>query len=144
MRTILLTVIAWLMLAGSSLAQAEIVVVVNPDSGVTRMSHDDVVNIYMGRYQGLPSGIMAFPVDMEPLKAEFYRRLVDRTLSEVNSYWARLVFSGRASPPRQVPDVATTLEVVSSNRGAIGYLRRDDVDRRRVRVVYELDRGNAN
>jgi hypothetical protein len=138
MRKIILTLIAWALLAGSSAALAEIVVIVNPDSGVTRMSRDEVVNIYMGRYQGLPSGITAFPVDLEPLKAQFYRRLVDRTLPEVNSYWARLVFSGRASPPRQVPDAATVLEVVSSNRGALGYLPRDDVDEGRVRIVYEL------
>lgn len=139
MRNLLLTVAAWLVLT-AGVARAEIVVVVHPDSGVAEMSRDDVVNIYMGRYQGLPSGITAFPVDLEPLKAEFYRRLVDRTLPEINSYWARLVFSGRASPPRQVPDAAAVLEVVSSNKGALGYLPRDAVDEERVRIVYGLGR----
>lgn len=131
-----------LMLAGTGTgaASAEIAVVVNPDSGIERMSRDDVVNIYMGRYQGLPSGATAFPVDLQPLKPDFYRRLVGRTMPEINSYWARLVFSGRASPPRQLSDPLTVQEVVANNKGAIGYLPRAEVDEDRVRVVLELSR----
>lgn len=138
MRNLLIAATAWLLLALPVVIRAEIVVVVNPDSGVTEMSRDEVVNIYMGRYQGLPTGDTAFPVDLEPLREEFYRRLVNRTLSEVNSYWARLVFSGRASPPRRVDNPTAVLEVVANNRGAIGYLDTADVDPQRVRVVYEL------
>lgn len=142
MRYSIRIIILCLMLAsaGTGAASAEIAVVVNPDSGIERMSRDDVVNIYMGRYQGLPSGATAFPVDLQPLKPDFYRSLVDRTMSEINSYWARLVFSGRASPPRQVPDATTVLEVVANNKGAIGYLPSAEVDRSRVRVVLELSR----
>lgn len=136
MRYLISIICIWLSLTGA--ASAEIVVIVNPDSGITRMSRDDVVNIYMGRYQGLPSGNTAFPVDLQPLKADFYRFLVGRTMSEINSYWARLVFSGRASPPRQLPDTSTVLEVVANNKGAIGYLPSAEVDKRRVKVVLEL------
>lgn len=139
MRTFSLTIIAWLLLAVSSVARAEIVVVVNAESGVSELSRDQVVNIYMGRYSGLPSGITAFPVDLQPLKEDFYEKLVDQSLSELNSYWARLVFSGRASPPRQLPDAAAVLEVVSNNKGAVGYLDADDVKADEgVQVAFEL------
>lgn len=135
----LLFLLVALALLGGTAARAEIAVVVNPDSGVTEMTREQVVNIYMGRYQGLPSGITAFPVDLAPLRQDFYRELVDRTLAEINSYWARLVFSGRATPPRRLDDVAAVLEVVSNNRGAIGYLPSGEVDEARVTVVLELD-----
>lgn len=139
MRTSSLIIVAWLLLAMSGLARAEIVVVVNAESGVSELSRDQVVNIYMGRYSGLPSGITAFPVDLQPLKQDFYEGLVNQTLSELNSYWARLVFSGRASPPRQLPDAAAVLEVVSNNKGAIGYLDAADVkESDGVQVVFEL------
>lgn len=140
MRYLIRITILWLSLVGTTAASAGIAVIVNPDSGVTRMSRDDVVNIYMGRYQGLPSGATAFPVDLTPLKADFYRSLVDRTMPEINSYWARLVFSGRASPPRQLSDPSTVLEVVANNKGAIGYLPTSEVDENQVRIVLELGR----
>ncbi|WP_353253940.1 hypothetical protein [Salinisphaera sp. PC39] len=137
MRPLLLLLVA-VALSAVSAARAEIAVVVNPESGVTEMTRDQVVNIYMGRYQGLPSGITAFPVDLVPLRQDFYSRLVDRTLAEINSYWARLIFSGRATPPRRLDDATAVLEVVSNNRGAIGYLPSGAVDDSRVTVVLEL------
>src|SRR3546814_8553024 len=41
----------------------DLVVIVNPASGVTALQPGDVVNIFMGRYRKLPSGIVAFPID---------------------------------------------------------------------------------
>ena len=62
---------------------------------------------------------------------------MDKTLPEINSYWARLVFSGRASPPRQVQDDAEVIEIVSDNRGAIGYVDRSLVNEQ-VQIVFSF------
>lgn len=119
------------------IARAELVVIVNTESGVNSLDSSDLVNIFMGRYQKFPSGVTAFPVDLQGARDTFYKTLVDKTLPEVNSYWARLVFSGRASPPRQVLDAAEVVEIVRSNRGAIGYVDRELVGNY-VTVVYSL------
>lgn len=133
-RTLLLLVF---LLAGRG-AAAELVIVVHPDSGVDSMVQNDVVNVFMGRYQKLPSGITAFPVDLSPQRGAFYQQLVNKTLPEINSYWARLVFSGRASPPRQVQDDTEVIEIVSDNRGAIGYVDRSLVNDERVKIVFSF------
>lgn len=130
--------LACLLLLAAGGARAGIVVIVNPDSGIKHMTREDVVNVYMGRYQALPSGNAAFPLDLGPLRADFYTQLVDKSPPEINSYWARLVFSGRASPPRRLPNAAAVLEAVADNKGAIGYLKRENADSKRVRIVYEL------
>ena len=106
---------------------ADLAVIVNPDSGVERLERSEAVNIFMGRYKRLPSGLQALPVDLTPSKAAFYRALVDQELSQVNSYWARLVFSGRGSPPRQIGSAEAVLELVRGNRGAIGYVDEEDL-----------------
>lgn len=106
----------------------ELVLVVNPASGITSLQRTEVINLYMGRFRQLPSGTTALPIDLYDARPEFYRLLANKTLSEINSYWARLVFSGRASPPRQAQDAAEVLDIVSNNKGAIGYLRRKDLD----------------
>ncbi|CAK0742630.1 hypothetical protein CCP3SC15_1200008 [Gammaproteobacteria bacterium] len=76
-------------------------VIVNPESGVEMLSREEVINIFLGRYRKLPSGIMAQPIDQadQTGKALFYKLLVGKELSEINSYWARLIFSGKTKPP---------------------------------------------
>jgi len=123
-------------------AHAEtLVVIVNPTSGVERLSREEAVNIFMGRYRKLPSGILAFPIDIGSQSAErqqFYRLLVRKDLPEIDAYWARLVFSGQTSPPLQAPDGRTAVQLVASNRSAIAYVERALVDQR-VKVVIDFN-----
>ncbi len=115
-----------------------LVLVAHPESGIEHLSHSEVVNLYMGRLNRLPSGVSALPLDLVGARATFYRLLVDKRLAEINAYWARLVFSGRASPPRQVESVEELLTIVASNPGAIGYAPRSAVDGRVV-IIAEVD-----
>lgn len=122
------------------LARADLVLVANLQSGIDRLSKDDVVNIYLGRYRRLPSGITAEPIDMTDdsgLRARFYRELVNKSLAEINAYWARLVFSGRTRPPQIAESVEAALRQVVAQPGALVYLERSQADKR-VKVVFEF------
>ena len=71
-------------------AWAEPVVVVNVASAITRLSQDDVVNIFLGRYRRLPTGDTAIPIDQPEntaVRAEFYRKLVNKEPNEISAYW---------------------------------------------------------
>jgi ABC-type phosphate transport system substrate-binding protein len=117
-----------------------IVVIVNPNSGVDKLSKDEIIDIFLGRYRKLPSGRVALPIDVAeaaPERARFYQLLVKKTPTEMSSYWARLVFSGQTSPPFQVPDTKTALELVQSSPNAIAYVDRASVTAN-VKVVFEL------
>jgi hypothetical protein len=130
-----------LLAVASATAAGDLVVIVNPASGVERMSRDDAINIFMGRYRKLPSGLIAFPIDIGRQTAErkkFYSLLVSKDPAEIDAYWARLVFSGQTSPPLQVPDQKTAVQLVAGNRSAIAYVDRDQADSR-VKVVLELE-----
>lgn len=118
-------------------AKAELVVIMHPDSAPASLDRQAIVNIFMGRHFRLPGGGAVVPVDNQCCREEFYRGLVDRTLPEINSYWARLVFSGRGSPPQQIANSAEVLDLVSQNPGVIGYVDRTVLDTR-VAVVYTL------
>ena len=117
-----------------------LVVVVHPQSGVDKLSKDEIIDIFLGRYRKLPSGKVALPIDVAETSAErarFYELLVKKSPSEMSSYWARLVFSGQTSPPFQVPDAKTALELVQSSPNAIAYVDRSAVTAN-VKVVFEL------
>lgn len=125
---------------GTAYAATDLVIVANPASGIERLSREEVTALYMGRSKKLPSGITALPIDQaasNPAKAKFYGEIINKGLPEVNSYWARLIFSGQGSPPRQADNSTEVLEIVGSNRGAIGYLPKASVDKR-VRIVLDL------
>jgi len=129
------------LLAPSALqAEAGLVVIVNLDSGVTRLTRDQAANIFMGRQKRLPSGLVALPVEQRvppEVRLRFYQYLVHRSVNQVRAYWARLYFSGEAQPPRQTRNSEETLAVIAANRGAIGFVEKGQADRR-VRAVLEL------
>jgi hypothetical protein len=116
-----------------------IVVVVNQAAGIETLSRNDVINIFMGRFRQLPSGATAQPIDMpvSPVRAQFYRALVNKEPAEINAYWARLVFAGRTSPPIQAETAEDILKVLRANPGGIAYLERSRVTSRE-KIVFEL------
>lgn len=139
-RYLLAALLALLSALPAASAMADLVVVVNAESGVERLDRDEVINIFLGRYRVFPSGFAALPIDQPanlPLKARFYRKLVNKDLDEINAYWARLVFSGKTSPPRQAASPAEVMAWLAANRGAIGYIERSMVDAR-LRIVLEF------
>lgn len=116
-------------------------VIVNPGSGVTRLSREEARAIFMGRRKYLASGLVALPVEQvtpDREREDFYRLLVNLSVPQVRAYWARLYFAGLAQPPRQTESADETLGVVQANRGAIGFVDSRRVDAR-VRVVLVLD-----
>jgi ABC-type phosphate transport system substrate-binding protein len=126
----------------SQIVCAEPVVVVNAHSGVAQLSQDEVINIFLGRYRRFPGGAAATPIDQpegSPLRSEFYRRLVNKDLNEINAYWSRLIFSGKTSPPRQATNASAIIQLITSTPGGISYLERNQIDSR-VRIVLEFPR----
>ena len=134
-----------LLLAASAWAgAADWVVVANPKAGIARLTQDEVINIYLGRYRRLASGVTAEPIDQSAdstLKEQFYRQLVGKSQAEINAYWARLVFSGKTQPPRVVTGGDEVMQRVARHPGALAYIERSQVDAR-VTVVFEMRGGN--
>lgn len=111
--------------------------VVDAASGVDQLTQEQVINIYLGRHRKLPTGVAAVPVDQpatESLRAQFYRKLVDKDVAEINAYWARLHFSGKTTPPVQATSSAEVLKRVIGKPGGIAYIDRSQIDAR-LRIV---------
>lgn len=133
-------VVATILILLVTSTRAEIVVVIDARSGVESLTHDDVINIFLGRSRKLPTGESAVPIDQpldDTLRAEFYRALVNKNLSEINAYWARLYFSGKTKPPLQAKSAREVVAHVKEVAGGIAYIERAKVDER-VRVVLSL------
>lgn len=121
-------------------AGSPIVVIVNAKSGVTEMTQTEATNLFMGLQKRLASGLVALPVEPvgdEGIRSRFYQLLVNASLPQIRSYWARMYFSGQAQPPRQAKNAEEVIEVVLVNRGAVGFVELGKLDHR-VRGVLVL------
>ena len=121
------------------ISSADIYVVVAKNSDTETLKKKDVIAIYTGKTKALPNGNLAAPFDHKDtakIKAEFYKKLTNRSISQINSYWARLIFSGRHVPPTQLNNEAAVMSGVAQNPNAIGYVSNPDLDI--VKVVYTI------
>ncbi|MDB6090146.1 MAG: hypothetical protein JWN85_2930 [Gammaproteobacteria bacterium] len=135
----LLFVLAALLLAQAARAQT-LAVIVNPANSVHALSRREALDIFVGRYRTFPSGMAALPIDLgisSPERTQFYLVLAHKDLSDMTSYWARVTFSGRMTPPFQVADARLAVDLVATNLNAIAYVNSASVDKR-VRVVLEF------
>ena len=125
-------------LAPLATSAAGLVVIVNPDSGVEKLSREEIIQFYMGRTKKMPGGEAVAMIDVDASREAFYYALLGRDIAEINAYWARLKFSGQTQPPQLLSSDEAAVERVARQRNAIAYVDANKVDKR-VRVVLKLD-----
>jgi ABC-type phosphate transport system substrate-binding protein len=133
-----------LVLAGSGAGQlagaAELYVIVHASNTTQKLEKRDVVALFTGRLRNFPGGGAVQPYDhpaASKTRADFYRALTGMDLARINSYWARLLFTGQVQPPKALADDAAVLAMVRSNPQAIGYVATRP-NHNAVRVVFAL------
>jgi len=122
--------VAGLLLA-SQMASAQVAVIVNPKSSITSLTADQAAGIFMGKSNTLPNGATAAAADLpesNPAREQFYTKAAGKTAAQVKATWARLTFSGKATPPRELPSAAEVKKHVASHPDAIGYIEASAVD----------------
>ena len=113
---------------------AELVVIVNPANPATAMTATQASQFFLGK------SAMFQPVDLaesSPMRAEFYKKVADKDLSEVKSIWSKLVFTGKGTAPKEMHNNAEVKKAIAANPTGIGYIERSAVDST-VKVVTVL------
>ncbi len=122
-------------------AFAQVAVVVSPKSPVASMTADQVSGIFLGKSNTLPTGGTAAPTDLPDSAATrelFYTKVTGKSTAQVKAAWSRLVFSGKATPPKELGSAAEVKKFVAANPDAIGYIEKSAVDSS-VKVVFSAD-----
>ena len=113
-------------------AMADVVVVVNPKAAESSMTKDQVAQFFLGKSTAMS------PVDQPesaPIRAEFYKKVTDKEASQVKALWSKLVFTGKATMPKEAADSAAVKKMVAADPKAIGYIEKSAVDAS-VKVIY--------
>lgn len=112
----------------ASVTHADMVLVANPAIGLSSLSQAQVTRLFLGQTDALPNGGKAMPMNVsgDP-QDQFSRQVLNKSPEQVEKYWARMVFTGKARPPREIK-AGEVKSTVSSTPGAISYMERNQVD----------------
>jgi len=106
-------------------ASAEVVAVVGAKSPAAAMTKDQVAQVFLGKSTSMT------PVDQadgSAIRGEFYKKVADKDAAQAKALWSKLVFTGKAAPPKEVASGADVKKAVAADPKAIGYIDKAEVD----------------
>lgn len=124
MKHLIKTIAASSVLLSSAAAHAELVVIVNPKHGSASMTAEQVANVYLGKDTAFT------PADLpdSAQRSDFYSKVAGKDSAQVKAIWARLVFTGKTQPPKELGSSAEAVKFVASNEKGIAYVEKSSVD----------------
>lgn len=130
--------LAGLLTFSANLVQADLVVIVSARSPVAALDKAQVSGLFLGKSSTYPGGTQAVPIDQSEggaLRDEFHDKITGKSAAQLKSYWSKLVFSGKATPPKEVPNSVEVKKLIAANPNMIGYIEKTGVDAS-VKVVF--------
>lgn len=125
MTTLIKTVFAAVLACAALPSLAEVVAVVGAKSPAAPMTNDQVAQFFLGKSTSMT------PIDQpdgNAVRNEFYKKVTDKDASQAKALWSKLVFTGKASPPKEVAGSAEVKKAVAADPKAIGYIEKSAVD----------------
>jgi len=121
----LLTVVA------AANAHADVVVIVNQKNPLANLTAAQVSAIYLGNTTKFPDGgpvALADLPESAAARSDFYQKTVGRSAAQAKATWARITFTGQASPPKELKSNADVKAFVAGDLKAMGYIDASAVD----------------
>lgn len=106
-------------------AWAELVIIVNPQNPATRMFPSQAAQFFLG------GSVQFTPVEQaesSAIRAEFYKKVLEKSPAQVEAIWSKLLFTGKIKAPKECKSSAEVKKAVSENVNAIGYIEKAAVD----------------
>ena len=119
-----------LMLALPLSAFSDVAVVVHP-SNASNFSDKDLKKIFLAKKKKFPAGGRAIVLGQKhgtAIKNKFTKGLLNKSENQLKAYWSRLIFTGKALPPKEIDDDAEMKKLVGANPSLIGYIDAASVD----------------
>ena len=89
------------------------------------MSKADLSKLFLRKTIKWDSGLIVRPVDQAPdrsVRESFSRSIHGKKVASIKSYWQKMIFSVRSTPPPELETERGVMEYVRENSGAIGYV----------------------
>lgn len=125
-------VLLFLQPARQTLAADEVDVIVNKANTLDELTVAEARKVFMGDKSVWPSGKRVTILMMapgQPERAVILREIYKMSDGDYTKYFMQAAFTGRVTaPPKETSSAAQMKQLVSENPGAIGYVKKSDVD----------------
>jgi hypothetical protein len=114
------------------------VVIANP-AGPDALSKAEVKKLFLGKLKKLPNGTPPVVIEYkegDALRASFHEAATGKSEAQLQAYWSKLIFTGKAKPPKTAASPSVAVSEVAGNAAAVAYVDEADVTDA-VKVVYK-------
>ena len=144
LRSLVLVLLASALVVGPSRAQPiqGFKIVVNATNPNSEISRSELSRFFLKKTTRWAHGETVEPVDLDStnsVRKLFTEQIHGKEVRRIQSYWQRLIFSGRATRPPELDQESQVLEFVARHRQAIGYVSAATAIGKDVKVVKVTD-----
>jgi ABC-type phosphate transport system substrate-binding protein len=125
------TLIALLGLVNAVPAVADDFAVIVNRANTSAVDSAVVARVYLGDKKLWDDGTPVMAIDLpenNAARGSFSAEVLNKTVTNMKAFWAQMVFSGKALPPKVASNDDDVKRIVSANKGAIGYVKASSVD----------------
>ena len=120
-----------LLLPGGASVQAQTVVIVSTKNPVSKLTADQLSQLFLGQATTYYSGGRAEPLDQPEgtsSRQEFYGKYLNKSQAQMKAYWSKLAFSGKGMSPMVLANSSEVVRKVAENPKYISYVDKSAVD----------------
>ncbi|MFD2166562.1 phosphate ABC transporter substrate-binding protein [Thalassotalea euphylliae] len=108
---------------------AEVSVIVN-SANADAIDAKIIKRIYLGKAKSFPGGgkasVLSLP-DSVATTEDFRQKALSKSNSQFKSYWSKLAFTGKGTPPKEIANDGAMIDAVKSDPNAIGFVDSNSV-----------------
>jgi ABC-type phosphate transport system substrate-binding protein len=112
-------------------ADAQVVVIISSKNPISKLTPDQVSQIFLGQSKTYYTGAMCEPLDQvegAAARNDFYQKVTGKNATQLKAHWSKLTFSGKAQPPQAMANSQAVVKMVADNPKFIGYVDKAAVD----------------
>ena len=107
-----------------TLFAADYVVIANKGVSTGSLSKSELQSIFLGEKTKWDDGkhITIVILEAGDINKSFLQDIVEKTPSQYENYWKKLIFTGKATAPKSINEMSKVIEFIAGQQGAIGYV----------------------
>ena len=113
-----------ILLVASFASLAEISVIINT-ANADSFDDQKIKRIYLGKIKAFSNGDRVNVLTLEdsaPETEQFRQNALKKSNSQFKSYWSKLAFTGKGTPPTEVSNSAEMINAIKADSSSIGFI----------------------